>query len=241
MKASLLFLSNLLVTLFFSSAIHAADSYAEYKMTGVNNTTVISKMYSKDGNMRAEVYMKMGERQFTTTSLMLKRNPNVAFVFNSLTKTYTEAKIAPNEAIKDITIKVLGIEKIGTYNCTHVKMTSDGKSWDAWFSKDLPSINYPIGGNNELNNQKVINELKSKGVTGMLVKMVMQSPLANAKAITMELVKYESKTLDASLFSMPVGYKKSSIVIDPGKMKNMTTEQKKEMIMKMMKEKSQQH
>jgi hypothetical protein len=236
MKASLLFLTNLFFLLLSSSAIQAGDIYAEYKMTGVTNTPLISKMYGKNGNIRTEVNMSMAGQQMTTTTLMLKSNPNAAIVFNSMSKTYTETKVSGNSAPKSVSIKVLGTEKVGIYNCTHVKMTSDGKSWDAWFTKDLPALNFPISGNNELSSQKVINELKSKGITGMMAKVVFQAPGAGTKAITMQLVKYETKTLNASLFTIPAGYKKSSVSFDPEKMKTMTMEQKKEMMMKMMKE-----
>lgn len=238
MKTSLLFFVNLILTLAFSSALNAADIYAEYKMTGVRSTPIISKMYSKNGNMRAEMNMNIGGRNINTTTLTLKSNPNVTLVFNSLNKTYTETKIRLTTIPKEVAIKVLGNEKVGNYSCTRVRMTADGKSWDVWYTKDLPSFNFPVSGNNLLGSQKVINDLKSKGITGMPAKIVFQTSGNNSKAITMELVKFESKTLDASLFAIPAGYKKSSVTFDPEKMKNMTLEQKKEMMMKMMKEQS---
>lgn len=241
MKISLLFLTSLFSLFICASIAHSADIYVEYQMTGITNTPVISKMYGKNGNIRTETNMNVGGRQMSTTTLMLKSNPNVAYVFNSLTKTYYEAKINPKAPIKDITIKVLGNEKVGNYNCTHVKMTTDGKTWDAWFTKDLPSFNFPISGNSELGNQKVMNELKSKGVTGMMVKAVFLTSGAKTKGMTMQLVKYETKILGASLFTLPAGYKKSSVTIDPEKMKNMTLEQKKELMMKMMKERQLKH
>lgn len=238
MKAPLFFLTSLFFLLVFSSTASSADIYAEYQMTGVIGTPIISKMYGKNGNMRTETNMTVGGRQMTTTTLMLKSNSNVVYGFNSLTKTYTEAKINSKASIKDVTIKILGNEKVGNYNCTHVKMTSNGKSWDAWFAKELPSFNFPISGNSELGNQKLMNELKSKGISGMMVKVVFLTPGAKSKAITMQLVKYETKMLNASLFTLPAGYKKSSVTFDPEKMKNMTLEQKREMMMKMMKERS---
>jgi hypothetical protein len=241
MKFSLLFLTNLLFLFIFAPAAHSTDIYAEYQMTGISSTPIISKMYGKNGNMRTETNMNVGGRQMSTTTLMLKSNPNVAYVFNSLTKTYTEAKINPKATVKEVSIKVLGTEKVGNYNCTHVKMTSDGKSWDAWFTKELPSFSFPISGNNELGSQKVMNELKSKGITGMMVKVVFLTPGAKTKGITMQLVKYETKPLNADLFTLPAGYKKSSVTIDPEKMKNMTLEQKKELMMKMMKEQQSNH
>ncbi|RZK57024.1 MAG: DUF4412 domain-containing protein [Pedobacter sp.] len=241
MKISLLFLTSLLPLFICAPVVHSADIYVEYQMTGITNTPVNSKMYGKNGNLRTETTMSMGGKQMSTTTLMLKSSPNVAYVFNSLTKTYTEVKVNPKAAIKDVAIKILGKEKVGNYNCTHVKMTADGKSWDAWFTKDLPSFDSPISGNSEWGSQKVMNELKSKGVTGMMAKVVFLTPGAKAKTVTMQLTKYESKMLSNSLFTLPAGYKKSSVTLDPEKMKNMTLEQKKELMMKMMKEQQLKH
>ena len=238
MKTSFLHLSNLFIILSFSSGLFAADIYSEYKMTGINATPIISKMFSKNGNIRTEMTMNMGGQQITNTTLMLKNNPNVLMAFNSLTKTYTETKIASNTTAKNIVIKVLGNEKVGIYNCTRVKMTSDGKSWEMWYTKDLPSFNFPVSGNSELSSQKLINELKNKGISGMLVKVLFQMPGSKSQSVTMQLIKYEAKTLANSLFAIPAGYKKNTLNFDPEKMKNMSAEQKKEMIMKMMKEQS---
>ena len=239
MKTLFIYVSNLFLLLLLSSGLFAADIYAEYKMTGINATPMISKMYSKNGNIRTEMTMNMGGQLITTTTLMLKSNPTNVMIFNSITKTYTETKIASTTtAAKKISIKVMGNEKVGVYNCTRVRMTSEGKSWDIWYTKDLPMINFPVSGNNELSSQKLIQELKSKGITGMLAKVVFQIPESKSKTVTMQVVKFEDKTLANSLFNIPVGYKKTSMSFDPEKMKTMSTEQKKEMIMKMMKEQS---
>ncbi len=235
MKTLLFFVTNLCCLLVFSSAAHS-DIYAEYQMTGVNNTPIVSKMYGKNGNVRTEVTMNMGGIPISTFTLMLTSKPNTSLVFNSLTKTYNETKISSTAVAKDVTLKILGDEKVGSYNCTHVKMSSGGKSWDVWYAKGLPAFNFPITGNSELSSQKVINELQSKGITGMLAKIVFLTPGAKTKGITMQLIKTETKALAASLFTIPAGYKKSSVVLDPEKMKTMTFEQKQELMMQMMRE-----
>ncbi|WP_231460358.1 MULTISPECIES: DUF4412 domain-containing protein [unclassified Pedobacter] len=235
MKKSLLFLSVLFVSIVISNAAIAADVYAEYEITGMTPSPVISKMYSKNGNIRTEVNMKMAGSQINTTTLMLKSNPGVTMVFNSMTKTYTETKSGKNAAVKNFTVKVIGNEKIGKYNCNHVRMTSDGKSWDVWYSKDLPPINFPVNGSN-ISDDKIVAELKSKGVTGMPVKIAFLKPGTTLPSMTMLLKKYEPKNLDASLFTIPAGYKKSSVNFNAEKMKNMSPAERKEMMMKMMRE-----
>lgn len=236
MKPSILFLANLFFLIIFSSAVFAGDIYAEYKMTGMTNKPVISKMYSKNGDLRTDVTMDIGGSLMQTTTLMLKSKPNVTLVFNSMNKTYTETKSSANAIIKNFDIKVLGNEKVGNYNCTHVRMSANGKSWDMWYSKDLPAVNFPLTSSDAASSQKMLAQLKSKGITGMPVKVAFLKPNSTTAAVTMLLTKFEQKTLNAALFTIPAGYTKNSVSFDAEKMKSMTPQQKKEMIMKMMKE-----
>jgi len=240
MKTSILLLATLFCFAIFANAAFAGDIYAEYKMTGVGGKPIITKMYSKNGDLRTEANIDMGGQKMTTTTLMLKSKPNVTLVFNSMSTNYTEAKITSNTAVKDFDIKVIGTEKIGNYNCTHVKMSANGQSWDMWYAKDLPTISFPISGQNAAATQKMMTQLKSKGITGMPVKMTFVKPGTKTAAMTMLLTKFEQKTLNASLFTIPTGYKKNSVSFDAEKMKNMTPQQRKEIIMKMMKEQTKQ-
>jgi len=240
MKTSILFLASLLCLSFFTNTTFAGDVYVEYKMTGIGNKPITSKLYSKDGNLRSEVYMDMGGKKIITNTLTLKSKPDVTLVFNSMNKTYTEVKSIASGTIKDFDIKVIGTEKVGNYTCTHVKMSANGQSWDMWYAKDLPTISFPISGQNAAATQKMMAQLKSKGITGMPVKMTFVKPGTKTAAMTMLLTKFEQKTLNASLFTIPTGYKKNSVSFDAEKMKNMTPQQRKEIIMKMMKEQTKQ-
>lgn len=236
MKTSILFLTNLLFLSFFANTTFAGDIYAEYKMTGVGLKPITTKMYGKNGDLRTEANIDFAGQKMTTTTLMLKSKPNVTLVFNSMSKTYTETKTASGAAVKNFDIKVIGAEKVGNYNCTHVKMSSNGQSWDMWYTNDLPAINFPLSGQDAAATQKMIAQLKSKGISGMPVKITFAKPGSTTGAVTMLLSKFEQKNLDASLFTIPAGYKKNSANFDAEKMKTMTSQQKKEMIMKMMKE-----
>lgn len=236
MKTSILLLASLLFLSFFANTTFAGDIYAEYKMTGVGTKPIISKIYSKNGDFRTEANVEMGGQKMTTTTLVLKSKPNVTLVFNSMSKTYTETKNASGVAVKNFDIKVIGTEKVGNYTCTHVKMSSNGQSWDMWYAKDLPAINFPLSGQDAAATQKMIAQLKSKGITGMPVKITFAKPGSTTAAVTMLLSKFEQKSLNAALFTIPAGYKKSSVSFDAEKMKTMTPQQRKEMMMKMMKE-----
>jgi hypothetical protein len=233
MRTKLFTLASLCAVLLFSSPAIASDIYLEYTMTSSGSKPIISKMYGKNGDLRTETNMIIAGRQMSTTLLMLKNRPGITLVFNSMNKTYTEAKMN-NNAEGNIGITVLGNEKIGNYNCSHVRMTAEGKSWDAWYSKELPTFDFPMMGNNA-NTRKVLAELKSKGISGMPVKVVMYKPGTKTPTLTMLLTKHEEKNLSPSLFTIPAGYKKSSVDFDANKIKNMTTQQKREMMEKLMK------
>ncbi len=221
--------------LFHSTSLFAADVFAEYKMTGIGDKINTTRMYFKDGDLRTEVIMKMGEMEMTSVTLNLKSNPDFMISYNSQSKTYTEIKKNKETSkAKAMSITVLGNEKIGSYNCTHVRMTSDTTSWDMWVTKDLPQFDFPVQSGDEAANRKVLELLKSKSADGVPVKMVFFKPHTETPIMTMELVKYNNKDLEASLFKIPEGYTKSTAQFDAEKMKSMSPEERKEMIQKMM-------
>lgn len=235
MKKSVFFLTTLILSIIFANHTFAADVYAEYKMTGMSKKSFLSKMYSKNGDLRTEVNMDVAGSKMNTIMLILKNRPDVVLVFNPLNKTYTETKNRKTSNIKNYSIKVIGNEKVGNYNSTRARITSEGKSWDMWFTKELPAINLPVAANDEISNKRLLDQLKSKGITGMPVKVVFFKPNTTTIMMTMLLTKFEQKTLASSLFAIPAGYSKNSMTMDADKMKNMTAQERKEMIMKMMK------
>jgi hypothetical protein len=236
MKTFRLFLLTAIL-LAHASTLLAGDVFAEYKMTGIGDKISTSRMYMKNGDLRTESIMKFGDNEMTSVTLNLKSNPAFTINFNSRSKTYTEVR-KNNESTKanNLSVSVLGKEKIGAYACVHVRMTSDSSSWDMWVTKDLPAFNFPINNSNEAEDRKMRELLKSKSADGVPVKMAFLKPGTNTPTLTMELVKYENKTLDPSLFEIPKGYKKSNAQFDPEKMKSMSPEEKREMIKKMMEE-----
>ncbi len=234
---SILFLVLLLSCTFFSTNILAGDAYAEYKMKGIGDRITTSALYFKNGDLRSEVKMNIAGKEMTSVTLNLKSNPDFTVSYNSQSKTYTEIKKNKSNSKSDnISISVIGNEKIGTYNCKHVRMTSDTNSWDMWVTKDLPAFDFPLQRDDEAANRKMMELLKSKSADGVPVKIEFKKPDSATPGITMELVKFESKSLDASLFKIPDGYTKSTVQFDAEKMKSMSPEEKREMIKKMMEE-----
>lgn len=230
-------LAFIILLSFYSINLFAGDIYAEYKMKGIGDKLTISKLYFKNGDMRSEVNMNIAGRQMTSVTLNLKSNTEFTIAYNSNSKTYTEVKKDNNNSkTTNLSIAVIGNEKIGIYNCKHVRMTSDTTSWDMWVTKDLPAFNFPLERNNEAANRKIMELLKSKSADGVPVKIEFLKQGTKTQGITMELVKFESKTLDESLFKIPDDYVKSNLQFDAEKMKSMTPEERQEMIKKLMEE-----
>lgn len=239
MKKTYTLLVTVALLSFFASYSFAADIYAEYTITGVGNKSMLSKMYSRNGDLRTEVAMDIAGSKMNTITLMLKSKPNVMLVFNSATNTYTEVTGKATAKTKNIDVKIIGNEKVGNYNCTRVKMSAEGKSWDLWYTKDLPAIEFPITGNDATVSKKMVAELKSKGISGMPVKVALLKPNSTIATMTMLLTKFEQKTLSSSLFTIPKGYTKNNMAFDASKMKEMTSKERNELIKKMMKAQSQ--
>jgi hypothetical protein len=236
MKSTTLF-AILFFFLIYSVELFAGDAYAEYKMKSAGNRVTTSAMYFKNGDLRTEVKMDIAGKEMTAVTLNLKSNPEYTLSYNSHSKTYTELK-KNNSSDKTgkVSITVIGSEKIGAYNCKHVRMTSDTNSWDMWVTKDLPAFDFPLQKDDDVANRKMMELLKSKSADGVPVKIEFKKPNAITPGITMELVKFESKSLDASLFKIPDGYTKSTVQFDAEKMKSMSPEEKRQMIKKMMEE-----
>lgn len=207
MKKNLAFLLTLSLVCFFSQFAIAEDIYLYYSTKDVKGLTMDTKIYAKNGDARIDVSMDMVKMKMTTSSLVLKKNPNEIIVLNSLSKSYTKRVIPKkNPNLGNYTITVIGKEKIGIYNCTHVRVKNNNKSFDMWCTKDIPILNLGIVNNQANINKKLTEELEKKGISGMMVKMVYFQPGAITPKLTMELKKYETKPLNASLFKIPSDY-----------------------------------
>lgn len=231
MKRNLTFLISLVLVCILSTPAISKDTYIEYSMKDPNGRTINTNLYLKNGDKRMDLVIAMKSMKVTTSSLFLKNKPDVIIILNSLVKSYTK-RVTPKKKpnLETYTITVIGKEKVGTYNCTRVRIKSKDKSWDMWYTKDLPALNLPFE-NNEANiNKKLADELEQKGISGMMVKTVYFNPGTTQPKLTMELTKYESKPLSASLFKIPSDYTESK----GNPYQNMSPEKKKEMMKQMM-------
>ncbi len=248
MKTKIFFL-----TLFLNSYLGWAQpgQYLEYTMSmaGNDNGYQISgtiSMYNQDGNNRTESNFNLpGMDGFKQAHLTLKSNPDVIITLIDSEKKYIETPISKSEkGAKVEIISVEGNEKVGKYNCTHIKIKQDGMINDMWISKDVPGYSSIYVRSAYLTTDDLYSALKLKNIDGFPVKMVVSDK--EAGNVIMMLTKAEQKTLDINLFVIPKGYTKHSVMTPSGmpdseKIKNMTEEERQKYIEEMMKKMNQEH
>jgi hypothetical protein len=116
--------------------------YMEYTMEAgkaEEGFKVMNKTWSSKFGSRIQSEMNipgMGPKH--TIMITPSNNPDVFYTLDEKNKSYTET-VKPKEDTedKDMTIEVVGQEKIGNYNCTHGKIKTKGMVLDVWTTKDI--------------------------------------------------------------------------------------------------------
>lgn len=228
---NLILFGTLFLVCICSKSATAEDIYIYFSTKDSKGRAIDTKVYAKNGDARMEIGIDMAGMKMTTASLVLKKNPNEMIILNSLTKSYIK-RVKPKKkpSVKNYTLTVLGKEKVGPYNCTRVRVKSDDKLYDVWCTKELPLLHTPIENNQATIDNQLTAELESKGVSGMMVKTVYFNPGTTVPKLTMQLIKYETKPLSASLFKIPADYKEGN----SNDYKNMSPAKKNELMKQMM-------
>jgi glycerophosphoryl diester phosphodiesterase len=191
------------------------DMYLEYKMSGPMNAS--NKIYtSSTSGIRMEMEMNLPQVGKMTTVMLMPKGKNTMITYNMTSKTYTESSTdLKKTAAEDVKFVLVGKEKVGGYNCTHVKMTMANKMvTDMWTTKDITGYQVMESlskASDSFVSDKIYTQLKSQGADGMMVKTEMtigQNKMVN------QLVKAEKRTNPGSLYMLPAGYTK----MEAGKM-----------------------
>ena len=252
MKKNLLIAILLVVSGISAKAREAV--YVEYKVTA-GPMSGTSSTYSSNGDSRTEMTMTGTNMPMpmNSVSLMLQSTPGKVFVLNEKDKTYNEvdaSRSGEGNSDEEYEITVLGNEKIGSYNCVHVKVVyqKSHTTSNMWISKDVRGYNnYTTVKNKYMGGTKFFDALKAKGADGFVVRMVMAT--GRGGDMQMDLVKAEKKDVPNSLFSYE-GYTKSAGPAgrpggmerpDVEKLKNMTPEERKKYIEEMRSKYAQPH
>lgn len=205
---------SLLLIAVVSLTAHAQDTYLEMKTISGKQEVMTMKIYVKDGNSRVEISSNIEGAGINVAMLTLKKNPDMVYMLESNTKTYTEmdmkslAKLSESNNT-DYEVTIIGNEKIQGYNCVHARVKAKdakGSSYELWSTKEVPAYKELTMMQGQSNGDAKLQKLlEAKGADGFPVKVYAKE---NDNEVTMELTKVEKKTLAANMFSLD-GYKKS--------------------------------
>jgi len=217
------------------------------------------KVFVTSAAYRTEFQMSLPEsarsragapQQFKMTMLAKVAKPNLVYMVDDDSKTYSvwdtsdAAKDASNLPKETYTVERLGSGTVAGLSCQKARLTSSkGDRYEVCVSKDfgasadwLAAISRRTRGAGGW-----VQALKEKGVEGFPIQWSMFRKDQTEPFMTMELTSLDKKSLPASLFEVPAGYKQTEMAIggltpEQQKMladarermlKNMTPEQRK--------------
>ena len=171
---------SLLLIAVVSLTAHAQDTYLEMKTTSGKQEVMTMKIYVKDGNSRVEISSNIEGAGINVAMLTLKKNPDMVYMLESNSKTYTEmdmkslAKLSESNNT-DYEVTVLGNEKIQGYNCVHTRVKSKdakGSSYELWSTKEVPAYKELTMMQGQSNRDAKLQKLlEAKGADGFPVKV----------------------------------------------------------------------
>jgi len=199
--------------------------------TGKNmNMKMVMTMYvSSKGDMRVEMHSDIDFKGHKSPIPMVlighSNKPDESIIIDDSAKTYIVHHIDTADMNAGIntesTVTKVGEEKVFGYDCIHAKVISDKKigsfynvadTINLWRSKDVPMqadvkalfTQFESRTGSYMYSKETVAKLKEMGCEGFTVKMI-----TNAKdhSTVMQLTKAEHKTLPASMFQIPAGYK----------------------------------
>lgn len=218
----------------FSVLIANAQNGASMNFKYSSSKGITGNMIINTSDYGAKTVIKMGSAKggnmMNMTSLLLKEKPDVIYVLNEASKSYSEMKKGTAATAEDkstYSVKKLGNETINGYKCVHALVTESNGTTEVWNTKDITEYNKyaeAISTNKEMASSKRDKALKDAGCEGFPVKMIRKSNKEDGD-VTMELVNLEKKTFSKSDFEIPAGYTKSASPAMPSGMPQMKTQQ----------------
>ncbi|MBS1634404.1 MAG: DUF4412 domain-containing protein [Bacteroidetes bacterium] len=205
----------------------------EYKFTSSKGIKGNSLVKYTDVGYRSEINMffaQMPDGGMKLVQIWKKENPDVIYVINEKSKSYSEMKkkeVQQQTDNRTYTVKKLNDEVVNGYKCTHALITEGTETMEVWNTKDIPDYTKyadAMSSNKRLGSAKRNQALKDAGCEGFLVKMIHKNDPREGD-MTMELVKIEKATIAKTDFDIPAGYTKTETVQTPGAMQGMKTQQ----------------
>ncbi len=198
-----------------------------------------------------------GQPTFRMVVLGKLSEPGITYMINETAKTYARidsaemAKNHPKDADKKWTVKRLGKDRVAGLACENVKAVEEGKKseFELCVTNELASGEWirALQAQQRSSGGLWMKALKDAGVEGYPIRMVVRESESGPVTMRMEATKVERKSLPASLFVVPPGFKETSLFGNLSgspeqakqmeeaqkkmdeMMKNMTPEQRKQM------------
>lgn len=233
----------------------------EMKITGrdLNGTSkaFVGKAGARMQMELANVQLKQaGQGPVKMVVLTRTAEPDFSYMINEDQKTYAKLDLKKLEEMspksereKRWSVKRLGADRVAGYACERAVVSQEGAETEneVCVSKEIfGSASMLNAGRRGATAQALEKALKANGLEGMPIRMIVHEKGKAGASVTWELVKAEKRSLPASTFAVPAGYRETSMagaMMSPEQqkqmedaMKNMSPEQRKA-IEEMMKKK----
>lgn len=221
------------------------EGQADFKITtntGKDQTmNGTGKMFVTRSAYRSEFEMQMADAGGRKSSSMPARmkmtmfakisEPDKLYMLNDQNKTYSiwdaskfreESKNRPKETY---TVKKLGKDTVAGLSCQRALLTSSkGDEIEACVSSELAASSQWLSAMNrgDAGSGSWIEALKGAGLEGFPIRWSTRSKGSKDTTMTMEVTRVERRSLPASLFQVPSGYKQTDAA-----MGGLTPEQEK--------------
>lgn len=209
----LLFLATLLCWFNFPASAQF-EGEIQMKVTAAEGGGTMSMLIGKNA-VKTQMDISAEKMKTQMTSLMKLENPNIIYLINEKSKSYSEIDLKEMEKMaqgmmppkEKYNVQKLGKEKVLGYDCDHVLISDADDETEMWIAKGI--IDYETFRKFNQNPQAsgLEKALKEAGVLGMPLKQI--SNKGTAQETKMEVVKINKSKLPASTFEIPSGYKKT--------------------------------
>lgn len=199
-------------------------------MSGTGKTYVTKRAWRSEMEMSSPEMKKDpeavkamgGQASFRLIMLGKLSEPGISYMINEKTKTFARIDAAemtkdlPKDTEKKWSVKRLGKDHVAGLACENVRAVETGKKteYEICVTSEIASGEWmrALQGQQRGAGGLWMKALKDAGVEGYPVRMVIKESETGPVTMKMEATKVERKSLPASLFEVPPGYKETSMM-----------------------------
>lgn len=181
---------------------------------GTGKLYVTPKAWRMESEMKVPEAAGQGGAGFRTVVIGKAAEPRKTWMLNDRTKTYavveSEGGSRDRDAKEEYSVQRVGKDTVAGLACEKVNVQKKGKDevFEGCFTRELLSGAW-LRALKGAEREGWIAAVHDAGVTGYPVRVVSRRK-EGAEKLRMEVVKVERKSLPASLFEVPAGYRETS-------------------------------